>query len=60
MPEIYVAHPDYGYDRDFRGYGERGLPELKWPGNAKIAVNFVINYEEASLLLFHALTAPGL
>ena len=46
MPEIYVSHPDYGYDRDFKGYGERGLPELKWPGNAKIAVNFVINYEE--------------
>ena len=46
MPEIYVAHPDYGYDRDFRGHGEKGLPELKWPNNARIAVNFVINYEE--------------
>lgn len=45
MPELYVAHPDYGFDRDFKGYGEAGLP-LKWPNNAKIAVSFVINYEE--------------
>lgn len=45
MPEIYHSHPDYGYPRDFKGYGEAGLP-LKWPGNAKIAVSFVINYEE--------------
>lgn len=45
MPEIYHAHPDYGYPRNFKGYGEAGLP-LKWPGGAKIAVSFVINYEE--------------
>jgi len=46
MPEVYFAHPDYGYARDFRGYGEAGLPTLKWPDNAKIAISFVINYEE--------------
>lgn len=46
MPEVYFAHPDYGYARDFRGYGESGLPTLKWPENAKIAISFVINYEE--------------
>ncbi|KXL47305.1 MAG: carbohydrate esterase family 4 protein [Acidomyces sp. 'richmondensis'] len=46
MPEGYFAHPDYGYARDFRGYGEAGLPALKWPDNAKIAIFFVINYEE--------------
>jgi hypothetical protein len=45
MPEIYSAHPDYGFDRDFKGYGEKGL-KLQWPNNAKIAVSFVINYEE--------------
>lgn len=45
MPEVYHAHPDYGYDRDFKGYGEAGL-DPKWPDNAKIAVSFVINYEE--------------
>ncbi|KAK6223349.1 hypothetical protein LQW54_000466 [Pestalotiopsis sp. IQ-011] len=45
MPEVYSAHPLYGYDRDFKGYGEKGL-DPKWPNNAKIAVSFVINYEE--------------
>ena len=33
------------YPRDFRGYGPTGL-DPKWPGGAKIAVQFVINYEE--------------
>jgi hypothetical protein len=46
MPEIYAAHPEYSFERDFKGYGEKGLQGLKWPNNAKIAVSFVINYEE--------------
>jgi hypothetical protein len=46
MPEAYASHPDYGFPRDFKGYGEKGLVGLKWPNNAKIAVSFVINYEE--------------
>lgn len=46
MPETYAPHPDYGFARDFKGYGEKGLIGLKWPNNAKIAVSFVINYEE--------------
>ena len=33
------------YPRDLRGYG-RTPPDPKWPGGAKIAVQFVINYEE--------------
>jgi putative urate catabolism protein len=33
------------YPRDMIGYG-RNTPDPKWPGNAKIAVQFVINYEE--------------
>lgn len=45
MPEQYHGHPDYAFDRNFQGYGEKGLT-LKWPNNAKIAVSFVINYEE--------------
>jgi hypothetical protein len=48
MPEAYAAHPDYGFDRDFKGYGEKGLVGLKWPNKAKIAVSFVINYEEVN------------
>ncbi|KAJ5901925.1 chitin deacetylase 1 [Penicillium taxi] len=47
MPEIYQSHPDFAFPRDFKGYGENGL-ELKWPNNAKIAVSFVINYEEGA------------
>lgn len=47
MPETYYVHPDYGYPRDFKGYGEEGLA-IQWPNNAKIAVSFVINYEEVS------------
>lgn len=31
-----------------KGYGEKGLAGLKWPNNAKIAVSFVINYEEGA------------
>lgn len=46
MPEVYAAPPDYAFPRNFKGYGEKGLEGLKWPNNAKIAVSFVINYEE--------------
>ena len=48
MPEVYAAHQDYAFPRNFKGYGEKGLEDLKWPNNAKIAVSFVINYEEVS------------
>jgi len=33
------------YPRDLRGYG-RDVPHARWPGNARIAVQFVLNYEE--------------
>ncbi len=33
------------YPRDLAGYG-RNTPDPRWPGGAKIAVQFVINYEE--------------
>lgn len=45
MPPAFVAHPEYDYPRDFKGYGEQGI-NPKWPNSAKIAVSFVINYEE--------------
>jgi allantoinase len=32
-------------DRDFVGYG-RHTPDPKWPGNARIALNISVNYEE--------------
>ena len=33
------------YPRDLRGYG-RNPPDPKWPGQARIAVQFVVNFEE--------------
>jgi len=33
------------YPRDLQGYGAQ-QPDPKWPGSAKIAVQFVLNYEE--------------
>jgi putative urate catabolism protein len=33
------------YPRDLRGYG-RNRPHAHWPGDARIAVQFVLNYEE--------------
>ena len=33
------------YPRDLVGYGANP-PHPKWPGNARIAVQFVLNYEE--------------
>ena len=33
------------YPRDMRGHGPR-TPDPQWPGNARIAVQFVLNYEE--------------
>src|SRR2546430_15592412 len=34
-----------GYPRDLRGYG-RNPPDPCWPGKARIAVQFVVNFEE--------------
>lgn len=33
------------YPRDLRGYGAHP-PDPRWPGNANVAVSFVVNYEE--------------
>jgi putative urate catabolism protein len=33
------------YPRDLRGYG-RNPPHAAWPGNARVALQFVLNYEE--------------
>ena len=33
------------YPRDLRGYG-RHVPHAQWPGNARVALQFVLNYEE--------------
>ena len=33
------------YPRDLEGYGQT-VPNAAWPGGAKVAVQFVLNYEE--------------
>ena len=38
---------DATYPRDLRGYG-RTPPDPAWPGGARVAVQFVINYEEGA------------
>ncbi len=38
---------DLASTRDFVGYGATP-PEVCWPGGARLAVNFVLNYEEGS------------
>ena len=37
----------YDHPRDLIGYG-RDLPDPQWPQGAKLAINFVINYEEGA------------
>jgi allantoinase len=37
----------HSLERDFVGYGANP-PDPKWPDNARIALNFVMNYEEGS------------
>ncbi|MCB1897662.1 allantoinase PuuE [Cognatazoarcus halotolerans] len=36
---------DSSYPRDLVGYG-RNAPQANWPGRARVAVQFVLNYEE--------------
>ena len=43
MPEQDTPGPR----REFVGYG-RDVPRVRWPNDARVAVNFVINYEEGS------------
>lgn len=42
-----VAPKRKSYPRDLVGYGA-SVPHADWPGNARVAVQFVLNYEEGS------------
>jgi allantoinase len=42
-----VNSVDSTYPRDLRGYG-RHPPHARWPGDARIALQFVLNYEEGA------------
>jgi putative urate catabolism protein len=40
-----MASPASNYPRDLLGYG-RKAPDPRWPGGARVAVQFVVNFEE--------------
>ena len=42
-----IAPAALGAGRDFLGYG-RDKPAPRWPGDARVAVSFVVNFEEGS------------
>lgn len=42
-----TASGKWDFSRDFIGYGGQS-PQPNWPGNARLAVNFVINLEEGA------------
>ncbi len=42
-----VSPPIPGTERDFIGYG-RHIPRIEWPNAARLALSFVVNYEEGS------------
>lgn len=43
------------YSRDLIGYHGQP-PEVKWPNNAKVAVQFVLNYEEGGENILNTVT----
>ncbi len=43
MTTLYRSGPQY--PRDLKGHG-RDMPQAQWPGGARVALNFVLNYEE--------------
>ncbi|MEZ5102555.1 MAG: polysaccharide deacetylase family protein [Thermoleophilia bacterium] len=49
MPNFLNDTDDFGDGpvRDFVGYGEHP-PQFRWPGDAAVAINVVVNYEEGS------------
>ncbi len=42
-----MGKPEPPYPRDIVGYGGKP-PDPQWPGGARLALNFVLNYEEGS------------
>src|ERR1700761_1834514 len=40
-----MSAPFAEYPRDLAGYG-RNPPDPRWPGQARVAVQFVVNFEE--------------
>jgi putative urate catabolism protein len=47
MTAMPALLPDDDYPRDMRGYGA-SPPHPRWPGGARVALQFVLNYEEGA------------
>jgi len=47
MTSMPALLPDGDYSRDMRGYGATP-PHPRWPGGARVALQFVLNYEEGA------------
>jgi allantoinase len=45
--QAFPDQPVPGPQRDYVGYG-RYIPKVRWPDNARVAINLVLNYEEGS------------
>ena len=45
--QAFHDQPVPGPPRDYVGYG-RHIPKVRWPNNARVAINLVLNYEEGS------------
>jgi peptidoglycan/xylan/chitin deacetylase (PgdA/CDA1 family) len=45
--QAFHDQPVPGPPRDYVGYG-RHIPKVRWPDNARVAINLVLNYEEGS------------
>jgi len=45
--QAFPDQPVPGPPRDYIGYG-RHIPKVRWPDNARVAINLVLNYEEGS------------
>ena len=45
--QAFRDQPVPGPQRDYVGYG-RYIPKVRWPDNARVAINLVLNYEEGS------------
>src|SRR5207245_6266106 len=45
--QAFPDQPVPGPQRDYVGYG-RHIPKVRWPDNARVAINLVLNYEEGS------------
>src|SRR5215831_16483337 len=55
--QAFHDQPVPGPPREYVGYG-RHIPKVRWPDNARVAINLVLNYEEGSEYTHPAVRIP--